>query len=305
MRWNASALAGTFVLVAVLDACGARSSLRIGDVDQDGEGGAGGRGGAGGEAGVGGSGGDGGAGGSGGAGGAGGEGGKPLACEPGTTRPCGSEVGVCSLGQQTCDGMSWGDCVGSVEPSLEACNGADDDCDGETDEGFGLGQPCDGPDGDFCQDDTVVCGGCSSGQTNLESCNGKDDNCNGTIDSDCDSGNCQPGLLVTGSTPSNPNCIDFPVEKGSTGIITYPCGGGMVTAKLGSLQFTGTVTDGLVQLDAVGSYLGPDNCTWQTYHTIQGNLPDGFLTYSYSEGPIAGMNCWFPCTETGTVKVDW
>ncbi|MBM4360121.1 MAG: hypothetical protein FJ096_18600 [Deltaproteobacteria bacterium] len=304
MRSLIFVVASSVVLVAFVDACGARSSLRVGESRDDGEAGGGGAGGQGGSGGAG-EAGAGGAGGAGGTGGEGGVGGAPLFCEPGSTRPCGMDVGACEPGVELCDGATWGECLGSIEPMAEACNGSDDDCDGDTDEGFGLGLACDGPDGDLCKDDVVACGGCTAGPTNVETCNGKDDNCNGTIDSDCDTGDCQPGLLVTGSMPSNPNCIDFPVEKGSTGVIKYPCGGGFVTAKLGSLQFSGTVKDGVVKLEAVGSYLGPDNCTWQTYHTIQGTLPNGVLTYSYSEGPIAGTNCWFPCTETGTVKVDW
>jgi hypothetical protein len=76
-----------------------------------------------------------------------------------------------------------------VAPSTEVCNGLDDDCDGETDEGFGVGTPCDGTDGDACSEGTLVCDGnggvtCSDTTgTNLElPGNGADDDCDGLVD---------------------------------------------------------------------------------------------------------------------------
>ncbi len=57
-------------------------------------------------------------------------------CVAGTTRACGTDEGTCVAGIQTCieDGV-WGDaCDGETPPSAEACNGLDDDCDGEADE---------------------------------------------------------------------------------------------------------------------------------------------------------------------------
>lgn len=54
--------------------------------------------------------------------------------DEGLSRACGSDVGECRRGSQTCSGGGWGGCVGSVEPSAEDCNGRDEDCDGRTDE---------------------------------------------------------------------------------------------------------------------------------------------------------------------------
>lgn len=52
-------------------------------------------------------------------------------CSPGSSRSCTTSCG--STGTQTCssDGCSWGICV----PPAESCNGLDDDCDGDVDEG--------------------------------------------------------------------------------------------------------------------------------------------------------------------------
>ena len=53
-------------------------------------------------------------------------------------RACGSDVGLCELGTQTCDGGDWGLCLDAVEPVVqEVCDAMDQDCDGYSDEGEG------------------------------------------------------------------------------------------------------------------------------------------------------------------------
>jgi hypothetical protein len=185
-------------------------------------------------------------------------------CVEGATMPCGSDVGACMYGTQTCHDGVFGACVGGVGPRPEACTGLDE-------------------------------------------------NCNGTVN-DCDpgSGTCTPSLFVVGSTPSSPSCIDFPVTMGATGSFTYTCPGtgGIVTADLGGIDFTGTVTNNHVSLDAIttiGPPQTPDGCTWQDHHHIEGDIQSLTLTYSYSEMVIekpAGP-CWSPCTETGTVQISF
>ncbi|RLB54267.1 MAG: hypothetical protein DRI90_20400 [Deltaproteobacteria bacterium] len=240
-----------------------------------------------------------------GGGGAGGEGGV-VTCLPGEVLVCGSDVGECATGIRECVDGFFGPCQGAIEPIDELCNALDDDCDGQIDNGFGLGQACDGFDSDFCFDDEMTCDGCSLGPNNDETCNGIDDNCNGITDSDCDFGDCQPSLLVTGSTPSSPNCINFPVEKGSTGMIQYPCTGGPVAAVLGSISFTGAVNNGQVLLTGTEQLIGPDNCLWQMDHEIQGSISSGTLSYSYWETLLSPPpGCWSPCTEVGAVAVQW
>jgi hypothetical protein len=66
----------------------------------------------------------------------------PRACQPGQRMACyggpagTAEVGSCRSGERSCgaDG-SWSACLAERRPAAEQCNGADDDCDGVTDDG--------------------------------------------------------------------------------------------------------------------------------------------------------------------------
>jgi hypothetical protein len=230
-------------------------------------------------------------------------------CEPGVSAVCGTNVGICREGTKFCqDDETFGPCIGGMESQQEACNGLDDDCDGTVDDGFGLGEACDGADNDLCKDDVMTCEGCTVGTPNFETCNGRDDDCDDIVDADCEVGSCRPTLVVTGSTPSSPSCVDFPVERSSRGVIEYPCSGGSVSAQLGSVGFTGVVNGGNVRLTGtriIGVNESPDGCIWRTDHLIEGNVSSGALSYSYSEIWVEGTGCWFPCTETGTIEVQW
>jgi hypothetical protein len=154
--------------------------------------------------------------GTGGAAGRGGAGGKPGAsdCKDGEQRPCtpvatsSTRAGDgCNRGSQTCVGGHFGDCVADPMPSLEQCNGVDDDCDGKTDETSDV--PCYPKDAVGCQpgaDNVLVCAGaCSAGkqlcvQGMLAECSGfkgpateacgssgtaADEDCDGAIDEGC------------------------------------------------------------------------------------------------------------------------
>jgi len=102
----------------------------------------------------------------------------------------------------------------------ERCNGADDDCDGATDEGFPLGEPCEGMG--ECSEGTWECNaagddvrcdaapGGSADASEPETCNGRDDDCDGESDEaadleatrevavpcGADEGACEPGELA-------------------------------------------------------------------------------------------------------------
>ncbi|MBX7194469.1 MAG: hypothetical protein K1X94_20605 [Sandaracinaceae bacterium] len=105
------------------------------------------------------------------------------------TRACGTDVGACVAGTESCSGGAFGDCVGETAPTTESCNGEDDDCDGLTDESLVRG--C-GTDVGDCVAGHQTCVGGAYGACDgavmpaSEICDGAhDENCNGTTDEGC------------------------------------------------------------------------------------------------------------------------
>jgi hypothetical protein len=121
-------------------------------------------------------------------------------CANGSSIDCGTDVGRCATGRQTCMGGQYGICIGATVPVNEVCNGDDDDCDGATDEGIvpvecytaadprtqGVGVCRGGLEAclsDVCVGEVVP---------SAEECDGEDDDCDGTVDDDVrfDEGDC-------------------------------------------------------------------------------------------------------------------
>ncbi|HEU4383892.1 MAG TPA: IPT/TIG domain-containing protein [Anaeromyxobacteraceae bacterium] len=147
--------------------------------------------------------------------------------------PAGTQgVGICHGGTRTCVETSPGNfgmsaCLGQVLPAAEECNGLDDDCDGQVDDGLGSRSCYDGPpatqDVGTCRAGTQTC---SSGSWGI--CNGEvlplgydvcepvqDTNCNGAVGDGC-------GCYPQGSTRP---CYGGPAGTENVGI----CRGGAQT----------------------------------------------------------------------------
>jgi hypothetical protein len=158
-------------------------------------------------------------------------------CTPGKneTRQCGTDVGVCEFGKQmrTCNSYGqwgdWGACKGGINPLLEICDGKDNNCNGQIDEGGVCNvctpgqmehKPC-GTDVGVCEfgDKMRTCG--SDGQWGLfgecmggvnpvtEICDGKDNDCDGKTDEDGVCNVCQPGSIEEQACGSDVGVCEF------------------------------------------------------------------------------------------------
>jgi hypothetical protein len=105
----------------------------------------------------------------------------------GLTNPCdGNDSDMCAEGQIACAATGGGTiCTDTTPNSVETCNGMNDDCDGATDEGFGLGALCDGADTDNCREGMIVCAAAGGGTTCSDTSNNSVETCN-AMDDDCD-----------------------------------------------------------------------------------------------------------------------
>ncbi len=76
--------------------------------------------------------------------------------------------------------------AGECADEETACDGIDDDCNGQVDDVVGAGEPCDGDDADACERGTMQCQGnalaCVGDVNVVEVCNGLDDDCRNGVD---------------------------------------------------------------------------------------------------------------------------
>lgn len=124
-----------------------------------------------------------------------------------------SRPGVCAPGQLLCvdAGMS---CISLVEPSAEACNGLDEDCDGTPDDGFDLTS-----DPQHCGACGHACGAgseCKASFCHELLCgDGEDNDGDGLFD--CEDGDCVGEACDVGDAGSNCGRTSVPPDGGADG----------------------------------------------------------------------------------------
>ncbi|MRG90393.1 MopE-related protein [Polyangium spumosum] len=146
----------------------------------------------------------------------------------GAGEPCATGLmGACATGFTTCGGGVTA-CAPVAEPgaAVETCNGVDDDCDGEADEGFALGEACSVGVGACLAEGVFECdaagaASCSAtaGAPGVEACgDAVDSDCDGNPDNDCpdkdDDGLEDHEEEVIGSDPEDPDTDDDGVRDG-------------------------------------------------------------------------------------------
>ncbi|GMU60964.1 MAG: hypothetical protein AMXMBFR34_27270 [Myxococcaceae bacterium] len=146
-------------------------------------------------------------------------------CTSGDSRMCGASAGECRQGTQHCAGGTWGPCEGAVGPTAETCDGKDNDCNSQVDDGILNGPACEKSQG-VCTGAVKACVGggfvatCGAAQYGADyeaietRCDDRDNDCDGQTDE----------MVSGGACPSVGVCDGFnrACTMGSPGVCQAP-----------------------------------------------------------------------------------